>query len=363
MPEQSVLFPEPTHDPRHWGNYVPGTMQRLSPLYQQYAQGMTEDAPMQALLALVNTDQPLPITFFSAVNFLLLRDQTHPFADFYPYLREQPRSAEAAYPFFRNFCLTHEEELRALLPTMRLQTNEVTRCANLLPAFHLIFRRGGHVPLVLIEIGASAGLNLLWDQYSYTYHTQTDEQFWVGASSVPVQLHCSLQGPHIPDLPEQMPPIAKRVGLDLHPLNLTAEQDVRWLQACIWPEEVHRYALLDTAIAQARLQPPELLAGDAAELLPSVLEACPWDQTVCLWHSYALRQGPVAVRERIQQVLTEQSLRHTIYRVSLEMEPGEWDAPRLELFTYHQGRCVSYDWLATCDVHGSDMRWRSPLGL
>ena len=107
----------------------------------------------------------------------------------------------------------------------------------------------------------------------------------------------------------------------------------------------------------------ELFAGNAADLLPAMLEGLPWDQTVCLWHSYALRQGPAAVRERIQQVLIEQSLRRTIYRVSLEMEPGEWDAPRLELFTYQQGRCVSYDWLATCDVHGNEMRWRSPLGL
>ncbi len=363
MTEPHTHFLEPSRDPRHWESYVPGTMQRLSPLYQQYAHGMTDDAPMQALLSLVDTDQPLPITFFSAVNFLLLRDQTHPLADFYPSLREQPRSAEAVYPFFRNFCLTHEEELRALLPTMRLQTNEVTRCANLLPAFHLIFRRGGHVPLVLIELGASAGLNLLWDSYGYTYQTETEQAYWVNASSAPVQLHCTLQGPHVPLFLTQIPPIARRVGIDLHPLDITSEQDVRWLRACIWPEETHRYTLLDAAIAQAKQHPPELVAGDAADLLPAMLEGLPWDQTVCLWHSYALRQGPVAVRERIQQVLIEQSLRRTIYRVSLEMEPGEWEAPRLELFTYHQGRCVSYDWLATCDVHGSQMCWRSPLGF
>jgi len=49
--------------------------------------------------------------------------------------------------------------------TQRVQTNEVQRCTALIPAFELVFRRGDNRPFALVEIGASAGLNLLWDHY------------------------------------------------------------------------------------------------------------------------------------------------------------------------------------------------------
>ena len=363
--QQHPLFPDSVPDPRQWSRYVPGTIEQRSPLYQQYTQGIATDPPLQALLALVDHHQPLPITFYCAVNYLLLGQPAHPLADFYPLLRKQPRPAREVYPIFRAFCLEQEQALRALLPTLRLQTNEVTRCANLLPAFYRIYRRGGQAPLALIEVGASAGLNLLWDHYSYTYvhplSTGGQGTSRVGDSMATVQVHCTLEGQHVPDLPGQMPPIARRIGLDLHPLDIHREEDVRLLRACIWPEERHRYALLDAAIATANQHPFDLLAGEAAALLPEILETIPWEQTICLWHSYALRQGPEEARDRLQDVLTHASLRHTIYRVSLEMEPGEWDAPRLELFTYRQGLCVGYDLLATCDVHGTTMRWRSPM--
>ncbi|HEU5377959.1 MAG TPA: DUF2332 domain-containing protein [Ktedonobacteraceae bacterium] len=347
---------QPSHqDPRDWLPYVMHTLQR-SPLYAHLSQCMEQDADLLAFRALIDPDQPAPILFFTLVNDLLFRERDHPLAAFYPYLTASPQPATEAYPLFRQFCLEHGEELRARLPLVRLQTNEVTRCANLLPAFHLIFEDGGQRPLALVEVGASAGLNLNWMYYHYEYGTHQ-----VGDPASPVRIRCELAGALHPPLPVALPPVANCLGIERVPLALHNEEDVRWLRACIWPEERERYQVLDAALAMAHRIPPPLLIGEAADLLSELLATLPLDQTVCVWHSYALNQGPVQTRARIEHLLADASSRRTIYRLSLEVEPQHrGEAPRLELFTYRHGTLSSHDWLANCALHGEWLEWCGP---
>jgi hypothetical protein len=142
------VFPE---DTRQWGKYASRAFTSLSSLYAQLYAEVEYDPGIRSLLTLVDTDQPVPVMFFGTVNFLLLHNRQHPLAEFYPTLTATPRPATEAYPAFRDFCLLHEDELRQRLPHQRLQTNEVTQCANLLPAFGLVHQRGESWPLALIE--------------------------------------------------------------------------------------------------------------------------------------------------------------------------------------------------------------------
>ncbi|HZO75415.1 MAG TPA: DUF2332 domain-containing protein [Ktedonobacteraceae bacterium] len=339
-------------DPRSWNRSVQASFERISPLYQRFYEGMQGDPELLALLALVETDQPMYVLFFSIIN-LLARRLRHPLlSEFYPFFCPHPRPASEAYPVFRDFCLSNREGLRLLLPGARLQTNEVTRCANLLPAFELISRRAGRQPLALIEVGASAGLNLNWDRYGYRYGN-----LLVGDPRSPVQLACSLRGSHLPPFPEVMPLVVQRIGIDLAPLDPTNQLDVDWLIACIWPEEIRRYKLLTAAIELARAHPVRLLKGDACALLPEVLASVPAEATVCLWHSYALAQGPQVVYEQVVQQLLEASRTRDIYHLALELDPARGPEPRLELWVYQGGALASYDWLASCEVHGEAMEW------
>src|SRR5207249_3631066 len=101
------------------------------PLYTALWTGLKDDPELLPLLALVEKDQPLPITFFTAVNFLALAEPFHPFSLYYPVLHPQEHPPlEKAYLLFREFVYDHLEALKTLLPTARLQTNEITRCAN-----------------------------------------------------------------------------------------------------------------------------------------------------------------------------------------------------------------------------------------
>ncbi len=344
-------------DPRKWLNLIPATLKN-SPLYSALWEHLKNDAEILAFINLVDKDQPNLVTFFAAVNFLLLREPYQPLARYYPYLHQEgaPSLAEA-YPFFREFVLAHSAELRTLLPTARLQTNEVTRCANLLPAFTLAYQRGGYQPLHMIEIGCSAGLNLLWNQYRYQYGSGlTTEGILVGALTSPVQIRCEVLGLHLPPLPEAtLPVVANCQGIELVPRDISDEEDMRWVRAAIWPEELGRHQVLDAAIRFARQRGVPLHKGDACDLLPALLDAIPQHHTAVVWSSFAVNQGPIKVKECIDAQIADASRKRTLYRVSLEFL--DQAGPQLELMTYEQGRMVKQELLARCAVHGEHMIW------
>lgn len=346
-------------DPRRWLEIVPATL-IASPLYSALWEGMKDDAELLALLDLIPKDQPLPITFFTAVNFLVLGALDDPFARFYPSLHpEETQPVSEAYPLFRACVLAHRETLTALLPVARLQTNEVTRCANLLPAFVLAYRRGGYQPLHMLEIGSSAGLNLLWDRYGYHYSIgPTDTDLVLGNPLAPVQVRCELATtrafPFGPDT--VLPRVASCQGIEIYPRDIHDEDDMRWVRAAIWPEEVERHHTLDAALAFARQTPVLVHQGDACKLLPDLLAAIPTTQTALIWHSFAVNQGPPEVKARLHQQMADASWSMPMYRIGLEVVP-EARLPQLEFTEYRGGQVVTQEVLAHCALHGEHMTW------
>jgi hypothetical protein len=321
-----------------------------SPLYARLAPQIAQDPDLPALAVLARPDQPLPVFFFGAVHYLLLQEPHHPLAAFYPSLGGSAAATADPYPAFRAFCLDHRDAIRTVLQTQRVQTNEVRRCACLLPVFGMVARRGGDRPLALVEVGASAGLNLLWDRYGYDYGTGRR----YGDPDSPVQLHCELRGPHQPPLPATLPPVATRLGIDLNPVDLRDPVAGAWLRALIWPEHQERAHLLQAALRLAAPDPPPLWAGDALDLLPRALAQAPAAATLCIWHSYTLNQFTAAARARFAAILTEHSRQRDLYRISMEgLMLGQ---PQVRLMTYTQGTAHE-ELLATCNPHGRWLEW------
>lgn len=320
-----------------------------SPLYARLAVGIAKD---QRLLELAATAQasPVPNLLFGAVHYLLLRGVTHPLAVFYRSLSDAPLSIQQHDPFpvFRAFCLEHAEPITALLKTRRVQTNEVRRCACLLPAFHLVAQRGGERPLALVEVGTSAGLNLLWDRFHYDYGGQS-----CGNPASGVQLNCTLRGWARLPLPERMPNITHRIGLDLNPIDVHDEAEALWLQALIWPEQRDRAAYLQQAIVLAQTERQDLRAGDAVMLLPDVLAQIPESVTLCVFHTFVLNQFPQAARAQFGQLLDMVGVTRDFSVVGIEWQEP---APPLTLTTYIAGT-RSQQILATCDAHGAWLEW------
>src|ERR1700733_14406206 len=105
------------------------------------------------------------------------------------------------------------------------QTNEPTRWSPLLPVLAALPQ-----PISLLEVGASAGLCLMPDRYSYTYGDHRNSSLSVGRFAPPV---LSCRASDNPPLPETMPVIVWRVGLDLNPVDVNDENQVAWLETLV----------------------------------------------------------------------------------------------------------------------------------
>jgi len=331
-----------------------------SPLYARLSRAIADDPRILTLAAHARPGQPVPNLLFAAAQYLLLQGTASPLADYYPGLAGfdhapggcplSDRLDGDPYPVFRSFCNEHEGAIARLLETRRVQTNEVGRAACLLPAFGLVARRAGGQPLTLVEIGASAGLLLLWDRYGYDYGG--GPVYGDAASSVRVR--CAARGNSRPPIPTPFPSVTYRIGLDLDPVDARDGNQALWLRALVWPEHAQRAALLTRALEMARQDPPPLCAGDALDLLPRLLPAVPSDAAVCLYHCYTLNQWPREARARLSDLLAEHSHRRDLYRVSLESHGAAY--PELRLAAYQRG-VESEGKLARCYAHGAWIEW------
>ncbi len=158
----------------------------------------------------------MPNLFFSAIHYPLRRQGSHELAEYFPSLRTSPRTDDGLSAALEGFCQRRADEIRTLLETRGVQTNEVNRCAAFVPAFELVFRHGGGRALGLIDLGTSAGLNLLWDRFHYRHGTTLD----VGPGDSPVLIECELLGLVRPPMPSTFPAVGQRIGLDRSPINL-----------------------------------------------------------------------------------------------------------------------------------------------
>jgi hypothetical protein len=323
-----------------------------SPLYEWLALCAAEDREVLRLVLRANTRPQRPHMLFAAVQYLLLGGVQDELAEFYPNLTRKPRPREQAYPAFRAFCLKHADEIGRLVTTYGVQNNEVGRCADLLLAFDRAARLGGGRPLAMIELGASGGLNLLWDRYGYDY----GDLGYVGDRTSPVQLRCELRGDVLPPLPAAIPPVSWRMGIDLNPLDANDEDAVRWLRALIWPEEHQdRAPRLEAALKMVRRHPVTVVAGDAVDRLPEVLERAPAEATLCIYHSYAMNQTPEPVRARIFAQIAAAGRTREVFHVAEEWY-ASMDQPELEL-TWHHPAGTLHETLAECESHGRWLRF------
>ncbi|MCR1784562.1 DUF2332 domain-containing protein [Nocardioides carbamazepini] len=209
-----------------------------------------------------------------------------------PDIKQQPNLVFAAarhhgvpapgpYDALRAALLGDTGPLRATILTRATQTNEVGRLATLVPAFA---RFDG--PLALLEVGTSAGLCLYPDRWGYRWTTDAGD---VVLGDDPL-LPCRVKGPA--PLPDRLPEIAWRGGIDLHPVDVTDPDETDWLQTLVWPEQDDRRDHLVRAIEIARQDPPAIVRGDLVEELPAAVERAAEHGTVVVFHSAVIAYLP-----------------------------------------------------------------------
>ena len=346
------LSPAPLDKAAERFRYYASTVYRdRSPLYLSLAMRVAEDPQLLAIAAKAWKKDALPNLFFSAVHFLLLKGKHHQLAAFYPSLNNNSKHYDFTYPYFRSFVLEHKNEIDEIITTRFVQTNEVGRCAILVPAFELVAREAKNRPLALIEIGSSAGLILLWDRYHYQYN----KGLQCGNPNSPVQVECLLRGEKRPPIPNRFPEIASRLGVDLNPIDVNDPENVQWLRALVWPEHQKRANQLELAIQMAGHDPPQIVRGDALEIMPSLIERVQGDSQLCIFHSFTLSLAKEEPRERLERMLAKSSERRDLFHISLEW-PRNSETPLLSLASLNSGE-VKESILARCNAHGEWVEW------
>ena len=351
MPHESL--PSPGTLARQFEHFARHEAQDASPLYACLCHAIARDPQLLALAAAA-TVGPVPNLLLAAVQYLLRREASHPLRAFYPTLCGTTPMVGDPVPHFRAFCLEHADAIRWLLATRRVQTNEVRRCALLLPAFAVVAREAAERPLALVEFGASAGFNLLWDRYAYDYGTGRR----YGSPGAVVQLACELRGGHQPPLPVVLPRVVSRLGIDLQPIDVHDPDAVDWLRALIWPEHLDRLALLNQAVAVTREARPPLRAGDALDVLEEVLVHLPPDVLPCVYHTFTINQFSATARERLAELLDALGATRDLACISIAY--GDRPAPELCVLFYMHG-AKHERLLAYCHPHGLWLEWCDEL--
>jgi len=224
-----------------------------------------------------------------------------------PRIKQQPNLVFAATrwtgcpagPFdaFRDWMLGHWPEIEATILARSTQTNEAARCSALITAL-----AGIDGPVALLEVGASAGLCLYPDRYSYRF-ARGDELTALdppdGTSTVLIP--CAVSGGI--HLPERLPQVVWRAGIDQSPIDVRNPEELRWLETLIWPEQHERVARLHAAAQLAAADPPHLRRGDLVELLESTAEWAPPDATLVVFHSAVLNYLPSERRAEFERIV------------------------------------------------------------
>ena len=327
-------------------------MELASPLYAELSYAVSESPELLALAAHTRPRQPPPNMLFGAVQYLLLRGAEHPLAAHYPIVSGEPRPMKPAAGDFRDFCRAYAGEVAELVRTRRTQTNVVRRCTCLVPAFSIVSREAQGRPLHLIDLGASAGLNLNFDRYGVRYACAGREVLRWGDAGAVVQLEAELRGEALPAL-EQHIAVGGRVGVDLDPIDALDPEALLWLRALIWPEHVERHQRLMDAAEELRAHPVRLIAGDAVETLAHLLAAAPEDEALTVYTTVALYQFPRAARARMEAILIDASRSRPVWRVALEGA----ETTKLTLTRYREGSAAATELLATASPHGWWLEW------
>jgi hypothetical protein len=373
---------------RAWQRFADDECGTYSPLYAAISGSVAGDREVLALVATAPPSGQQPNVLLAAVHDLLLRGQAHPLADVYAG-RTDPGRAPA---LFRDLCLSRREEIgRSALLAVGL-----TAAAAVVGE-----------PIGLLDVGCSAGLNLLIDRYRFEYppagglgagfawteecRERSDrsdegrgslpgpearaseasaERHGLGPSGSPVTIACELRGPA--PVPDRLPTIAARLGVDRAPIDLADTDDARWLLACVWPD-TGRLVRTAAAIDLARRHRPPVIAGDMVDDLDAALDTFDPDLPVVVVTTSACGYLDIDQRRTFSDILRRRAIRRAraghppvawlstdtlgvVEALPAPTGPVDAGAAEMGLVTFDTGTPVGRR-LAYCHPHGAWLRW------
>ena len=230
-------------------------------LYRAIALGAAADDDVAGLLLAARPGQARPILLLAALHDLVLARPDVPAARWYPSVTGGPVPDGDPWPDVRATALAHADHLRRVIASRGTQTNEANRAVHIGALVAHAAADVPDAPVVLLEMGASAGLLLALDRYRIEIGAPgTRGGAVLGDPASGVVTQGELRGGSVRGL--ALPRVVGRVGLDLSPVRADDDAELRWLEACIWPDQPERLERFRAAVELVRADPPRLVRGD-----------------------------------------------------------------------------------------------------
>lgn len=263
-----------------------------------------EDAPAGSVIQL---------RLLAGIFRLVLTHRAPELEPYYPCLGGTAPAAEA-WPVMREVVAAHVPELREAL-AIAPQTNEVGRSVALLVGLVDLVAATGCRRFRLLELGSSAGLNLLLARFRITGR----DWAW-GPVDSPVRLPDAVEGGF--RVPTGIEIVAAR-GCDLDPVDPTTPEGRLRLTSFVWPFDLHRHARLAGALELAAAEPPVVDRASAADWLgqqfAEELEVGP-DPTLLtvVWHSVTQLYWPASELAAVEARLADYGRERPLAEVGME---------------------------------------------
>jgi hypothetical protein len=331
-----------------------------SPLYVELMGAMADDwdagGPVRDACAGWEDAPPgsvLQLRLLAGLHRIVLRGEA---PELVPYYRNLGGTAEpqGAWTRARPVVAAHVEELRSGL-RLAPQTNEAGRAAALAVGLADAVWRTGVPRVRLLEVGASAGLNLLVDRFA----VGLDGGRVLGDAASSLRLE---PGVHGAVEPAELTVVERR-GCDLSPVDPSSDEGALLLSSYVWPDHVHRFERLQAALAIARPEPPPVDADPAGEWLERVLAEPAADVVTVVWQSITRMYWPAEEVARVEEAVAAAGRRlPALAHVAMEYGPEPGDRPQVTVDVWRGGGPDGVRrLLGTAHDHGPPVRLRGDL--
>ncbi|HZP73536.1 MAG TPA: DUF2332 domain-containing protein [Gaiellaceae bacterium] len=293
-----------------------------SPLYAELCRRLAEDPRVDDIALDLGWDFPLRL--LSGLHYLVLGGDA------------SWDDVDAAFD-------EHAAFLERWTTDQDVQTNEVQRSWALLPAFLTL---ADDRPFDLLELGPSAGLNLMWDRYRYRYRTGV----WGDGE---LELAGDDRGSPPAELLARRVEVVRRRGVDLNPVDVTTDEGARLLQAFVWADQAARLERLRRAIDAVRRDPPQLMQGDYVDALPSLLRNRREGAQLVVFQTASTMYLDKGAAARLQAALDGAGREEPLAFVTTGRAPDD-DGFGLEVHRFPDG---GSERLGVFDFHGEWLDW------
>lgn len=330
--------------------FAQGECKGRSDLYYRLSLAIAKDDELIRLASFCRSGQPVPNLFFGAVHYLLLKNPNTELARYYPSIQKM-NDGLIPLEVFKAFSLTRSSEIKEILQTKIVQTNALNRTAHLMPIISSLSQPGEAVNI--IDIGASAGLNLNLDLYEYHYNGR--RQF----GNSPVKIKSEVSG--IFPAFQNIALVNKKIGIDQNPIDVKLKEEALWLKALVWPDLSERFDRLENAIKIAQNSNIELCKASEIHDFETIIRDQDATLPLVVYHTHALYQFPAEKRQAFWSMLDRVGKSRNFYYLAVEgnvvlARSYEKKGILVELTTYKNGS-KSSKLMAETNGHANWIKW------